>query len=43
VSVTLKATGKAAKALRRAKRLSATLTVTIDGGAPQAIRVSLKK
>jgi hypothetical protein len=43
VTVILKATGKAAKALRRAKQLAATLTVTIDGGAPQNVKVVLKK
>jgi VCBS repeat-containing protein len=43
VTVTLKARGRAAKALRRAKRLAATLAVTVDGGAPQTIKVSLKQ
>jgi hypothetical protein len=43
VVVTLKARGRAAKALRRAKALTATLTVAVDGTAPQTLKVTLKK
>ncbi|HWI74463.1 MAG TPA: hypothetical protein VNT55_21060, partial [Baekduia sp.] len=43
VTITLKASGKVARALKRARSVTATLAVTRDGGAPQAVKVSLKR
>jgi hypothetical protein len=43
VTITLKATGRVARALRRARSLTATLAVSLDGAPPRATKVTLRR